>query len=98
MTASAKMPSSCKGTYRRIAVVETSLAPGEVPAMISDRAKGVVRIVETWERLHVGKTRRSEYFRALEDAEKLLQRLMAKDAIAFKRQRKAREASHAKTV
>jgi hypothetical protein len=41
MTASAKMPSSCKGTYRRVAVVE--LEPGftGVPKMISARARGV---------------------------------------------------------
>lgn len=65
MTACAKMPSSCKGTYRRVAVVETDLPGDEIPKMISDRARGVVRIVETWEARNVGKTRRGAYQKAL---------------------------------
>jgi hypothetical protein len=79
MTASAKMPSSCKGTYRRIAVVETDLPDGEKPKMISDHAKGVVRIVETWERLNCGKTERSAYARALHEAEVMVASLEAGD-------------------
>lgn len=39
-----------------------------VPAMISDRARGCVEVVETWDGLNVGKTRRSAYHRALADA------------------------------
>jgi hypothetical protein len=69
MTAAAHMPSSCKGTYRRVAVVETDLREGENPKFIGDRAKGVVRIVETWERLNCGKTERSAYAKALAEAE-----------------------------
>ena len=49
MTSSAKMPGSCWGQYARVAVVETDLPEG-TPKMISDRARGMVRIVQTWER------------------------------------------------
>lgn len=67
LTAAAKMPSSCWGRYRRIAVVELD-GTGVKPAMISERARGVRRIVETWERLHVGKTDRSAYSSAFAEA------------------------------
>ncbi len=50
MTASAKMPGSVKAPYKRVAVVEVEA--GAAPKMISERARGVVRIVQTWERLH----------------------------------------------
>lgn len=72
MTASAKMPSSSRGIYRRVAVVETD---GTQPKMISERARGCVRIVETWERCHVGKTERSAYARALKAATALAEEL-----------------------
>lgn len=77
MTASAKVPSSWKwkSERRRVAVVETDLPAPLMPAMISDRARGVVRIVETWERCHVGKTERSEFSRAYAEAEKLAEKL-----------------------
>lgn len=54
MSASAKMPTSVKARYMRCAVVE--LQPGfeGYPKMISERARGVARIVQTWERQHVG--------------------------------------------
>ena len=52
MTASARMPSSYRGAYRRVAVVETSGVTE--PKMISERARGCVRVVETWERCSVG--------------------------------------------
>ena len=68
MTAAARMPASCKGRYARVAVVE--LEPGFTgsPKMISERARGVRRIVETWEKCHVGKTERCAYERALAEA------------------------------
>ena len=75
MTASAKMPSSCKGQYRRVAVVEAE--PGVVPAMISERAKGLVRIVQTWEACSVGKTERSAFARAKAEADAMAARLNA---------------------
>jgi hypothetical protein len=43
--------------------------------MISPRARGVVRIVQTWERLHVGITERGAYQRALVEARALAERL-----------------------
>jgi hypothetical protein len=67
--AAAKMPTSCWGTYRRVAVLEVER--GTKPAMISERATGVIRVVETWERLHVGKTARCAYSRAYAEAEEL---------------------------
>lgn len=49
---SAKMPSSCWGTYRHVAVMEVE--KGTFPTMISERARGVVRIIEEWRGLNVG--------------------------------------------
>jgi hypothetical protein len=71
MTAAARMPSSCWGRYGRIAVVEVEDDFDGRPAMISDRARGVVRVVETWERRRVGKTDRCAFRRALAEAEAL---------------------------
>lgn len=88
MTASTRAPNKARGPYRRVAVVETNLAPGELPSMIAPHARGVVRIIEVWEKMFVGKTRNSQYFKALDDAEELCRRLIVKDAIARKRERK----------
>jgi len=54
MTSSCTPAASCTYPYVRIAVVE--LAPGfeGVITMISTRAKGVRRVVETWENLSCG--------------------------------------------
>lgn len=70
MSASAKMPASCWGQYGRIAVVELD-GSGVHPKMISERARGVKRIVTTWERLHVGNTRRCAFQRAYAAAQKM---------------------------
>jgi hypothetical protein len=68
MTAAAKMPNSCWGRYRRVAVVELSPDFDGRPAFIGDRARGVARIVATWERCHAGRyaetTGRTAYARA----------------------------------
>jgi len=66
MTASAHMPNSCWGIYRRVALVEVE--KGVEPKMISERARGVVRIVRTWENLNVGTTDKCAYRRALAEA------------------------------
>ena len=84
MTAAARMPGGVRAPYRRVAVVETD---GTMPKMISDRAKGVIRIVETWERLNVGRGVRSAYVQALTEAEALCKRLNASE------RRKARRAA-----
>jgi hypothetical protein len=76
MTAAAKMPSTVRSPYRRVAVLEVDLPKGVAyPKMISDRAAGVVRVVRTWERLNVGLTARSAYAKALIEAEALAARL-----------------------
>jgi len=68
MEAAACMPNSCWGRYRRIAVVEidpAKLPEGRTtPTMISDRSRGVVRVVATWERCHDGITERCAAGRA----------------------------------
>ena len=56
------------GEYRRIGLVELDKSVDTIPVMISQRARGSSRVIETWERLHVGKTNRCAYQRALVDA------------------------------
>lgn len=75
MSAAAPMPRSCWGRYRRVAVVELRDGFAGAPKMISSRARGIARIVETWERLHVGTTERGAYQRALAEARTLAERL-----------------------
>lgn len=77
----AAMPSSCWGIYRRIAVIEVE--KGVSPKMISDRARGVVRIVETWEDLHLGQTRRCAVARAMLDAIALANSLNGDERYSF---------------
>lgn len=75
-TASAYMPSSCWGVYRRVGVLEVDLGLRHV-SQISERARGCARVVRTWERLNVGKTARCAYDRALDEAERLAAELNA---------------------
>ena len=86
LTAAAQMPGSCWGVYRRVAVAEVEIdAEGEPvsPKMISKRARGLVRLVEVWEALNVGKVHRRggegrcAYTRALAEAETLAGELNA---------------------
>jgi hypothetical protein len=79
-TASAKMPSSCWGQYRRVAVLEVAGTVKRV-SMISSRARGVKAIVETWEKLNVGSTERCAYRRALREAIELAEKLNAGAAV-----------------
>jgi hypothetical protein len=77
-TAAAPMPSSCWGTYRRVAVLEVE--PGvEHVSMISTRARGVRCVVRTWEAQNVGTTARCAYERAIASAELLADHLTARD-------------------
>lgn len=64
------MPASCRGRYRRIGLLEVEDGV-EFVAMISERARGVLRIVKTWEKLSVGRTMKSAYGRALAEATRL---------------------------
>ena len=80
-TASECMPSTCRfGEYRRVAVLEVDPQVLEAhgydePRMISERARGVVRVVKTWDRLNVGTTERCAYRRALVEARELADEL-----------------------
>lgn len=56
------------GEYRRIGLVELDKSVDKIPTMITQRARGCSRVIETWERLNVGKTNRCAYQRALADA------------------------------
>lgn len=75
-TASAHMPASCKGNYRRVAVIE--LEPGFADcSRIDSRDKAVKKIVSTWEGLNVGKTERSAYSKGLAEAKQMAAELNA---------------------
>lgn len=72
----ARMPASCWGRYKRVAVVEVIDPAIAVPA-IDARRKNVVRIVRTWEKLNAGSTERCAYSRALAEARALATELNA---------------------
>ena len=82
-TSAARMPSTCKGRYRHVAVMEVD--PGSVPAMISVRARGVRRIIQTWDKVNVGQTDRCAFKRALAEADRLAAQLNAMDDYAAER-------------
>jgi hypothetical protein len=73
-SSAACMPSSCWGRYRRVAVLEVRPDVTTV-AMISARARGVVKVVATWEKLHCGKTDRDAFSGALRAAQEMADRL-----------------------
>ena len=75
MTASAKMPSSCWGRYGKVAVLEIE-DPASPPKMISERARGVKRIVMLRDKLHIGKTH-GAFQAALGEANELAKKLNA---------------------
>jgi len=73
-SSTARMPQSCWGTYRRVAVLEV-VADAPEPRMISERARGVVAVVRTWERRSVGSTARCAYQVAMGEAVELAAKL-----------------------
>ena len=73
MTSAARMPSSCWGRYRHVAVVETDGV--NMPSQIHPRHKAVRKIVAVWSRCNVGRTYRCAYARALVEARQLAARL-----------------------
>jgi len=78
MTSSAKMPASCKGRYGNVAVVQLTqeyTAKNARPVMISDRAKGVLRVVWRSGPRNVGLTERCGFQRALAEAERYAEML-----------------------
>lgn len=62
----AKMPNTCKGIYKRIGLMKVE--KGVTPTMISTHSKGVIEVVETWEKLNVGKTEKCAFAKALKEA------------------------------
>jgi hypothetical protein len=81
MSRAAKMPSSCWGRYRRVGLVEVQpeLFPAgrSEPNMLSDRARGVVRVLTTRESLHHGGAR-SASARACDELGAVREALVAK--------------------
>lgn len=63
------------GSYVKIAVVEVESGRLSEPTMISDRARGVIEVVEVWERVYKGKTDRCAAARARREAEALAEQL-----------------------
>jgi len=63
MSSAAQMPTSCKGRYRRVALLR--VARGVIPAMISARAWGVIEVLGVAEKLNVGSTDRCAFRRAV---------------------------------
>ena len=66
MTATAKMPASNRfGSYGKVALCEVQ--KGQQPKMISERARGMVRIVDLRDRLFWGSTPRCAFQKALNE-------------------------------
>lgn len=69
VTKTACMPSSNKfGRYGKIGVMEVK--KGSTPKMISNRAKGVIKVIEIFDRLHIGKTSKGAFQRKIEELKK----------------------------
>ena len=72
MTSVAKMPMTCLGRYRRVALVQLDqyhIARDLRPARISERTKGILRLINMGKH-SVGKTPRAAYQRTLTEAER----------------------------
>jgi hypothetical protein len=75
-TACASMPSSCRGTYRNVYVIDVHYKrawnPDYRPTSI--RSKEVLQIISSWGPCSVGKTERCSYQRALAAAREVRDR------------------------
>jgi|TARA_Y100000034_G_C6699139_1_gene308240 hypothetical protein len=69
-TATAHMPNSCWGRYGKVGVLEVEDGIDRV-SMISDRARGAIRVVEVWDRQFWGKSNRCAFAIACREAEAL---------------------------
>jgi hypothetical protein len=68
----AQMPGSCKygsGEYIKIGLMQ--MEQGVKPSMISDRAKGCIKVLAVWDRVHDGTTERCESYRIRQQANSL---------------------------
>jgi hypothetical protein len=74
MTSSAKVAGKARkyGRYRNVAVVEVEA--GKRPSMISERARGLIRIVWHSGSRSVGKTDKCQYAAALRHAEEIIEK------------------------
>ena len=77
-TRRSRTPSSCWGRYGRVAVLEVEHGVRSA-SMISARARGVRRVVRTWERCYIGLTPRCAFERAVTAAERLAAELNARE-------------------
>lgn len=77
MTSSAHVSGKARqfGRYANVAVVQLEEDFSGVPTMISERAKGVLRVVRHWGACRVGKTDRCEFAVAKRDAEAMAAKL-----------------------
>lgn len=66
ISSSEHMPNSCKGTYRRLAIL--TVYPDSVPHEISERPKCVIQVIRGWRKLNVGSTGKCAFNRALVEA------------------------------
>lgn len=75
MVRAAPMPRNCFGRYVRVGVAlvdPLGLPTGRrQPTMLSERARGVVRVEQTWERCHSGKGVRDAASAAIREAREL---------------------------
>jgi hypothetical protein len=75
VTKSAAMPSSCKGHYRKVAVVDVpywlAWQKDFQPREISERCKEVLRVIRNYGPQSVGKTERCAYQRTIKAATEL---------------------------
>ena len=69
-TATAHMPTNCWGRYGKVGVLEVEDGIDRV-SMISDRARGAIRVVEVWDRQFWGKSNRCAFAIACREAEAL---------------------------
>jgi hypothetical protein len=79
-TASCTPSVKCWGRYARVAVLEVEDGISDVK-MISNRAKGVVKIVYLWENCFVGSTERCAYRVALAEAKEIAKKLNNKELV-----------------
>ena len=71
MSACARMPASCRGQYRRAALVIVDTDVCAIPKMISERARGVVRLIDSTGGLHVGRTEKGAWQRKMTNMERI---------------------------
>ena len=70
----AKMSAKCWGKYGRVAVMEME-EEAPFPAMISEHARGCVRVVRVWDRLFWGISERCAFRQAVQAAKQLARQL-----------------------